>query len=494
MHLDALPATHNPRTDLGLPDVFDAAPTSMWLEDYSKLHKLFENWRAQGVTDLRRFLNEDRTRIETCSACIRILRVNQRTLSLYAAESFNELSARLGEILRDDTLGPFLNELEQLWQGQSAFESQTVNYTLDGRRLDILLKGVILPDRHKPWDHVLVVVDNVTELESARRKATKSAQYTRSLFEQAPVSLWVEDFSPIKRLLDEVRQQGIVDFRTFTDVHPEFVDRCMSEIQVLDVNRYTLNMFGATDKAELLARLPEVFRDEMRPHFRAQLLELWEGRLMHHREVLNYSLDGSIINIHLQFSVFNGFEHDWSRVLLALTDITARKKAEAYLEYLGTHDVLTKLKNRGFYVDELKRLERKGPLPVTIIAIDLNNLKDTNDRFGHAAGDALLRRTGEVLLKAIDKPFHAARIGGDEFAVLMPGADEHRGETVLNQLQSLLELNNQFYTGPALSFSIGAATCHAEGQLEDTLRQADLAMYDDKRQYYATHLGDRRKK
>ncbi len=493
MRPDTFPGSNDLHADLGLPDFFDAAPTSMWLEDYSRLHTLFDSWRAEGVTDLRRYLNEDPKRLEICSANIRILRVNQHTLSLYAAESFHELSARLGDVLRDDTLGPFLNELEQLWQGHSRFESQTVNYALDGRRLDILLKGVVLPDHTRPWDRVLVVLDNITELENAHQQARQNEQYTRSLFEHAPVSLWVEDFSAIKKLLDEVRQQGIVDFRTFTDVHPEFVDRCMSEILVLDVNQYTLNLFGAASKADLLARLPEVFRDDMRPHFRAQLLELWEGRLMHHREVLNYSLDGSAINIHLQLSVFTGFEHDWSRVLLALTDITARKKAEAYLEYLGTHDVLTKLKNRGFYVDELKRIERKGPLPISLIIIDLNNLKDTNDQFGHAAGDALLRRMGEVLLKAIDKPFHAARIGGDEFAILMPGADEHRSEIVLNHLQSLLELNNQFYTGPALSFSVGTATCHDAELLDDALRQADLIMYENKRQYYESQ-GDRRQK
>ena len=83
-----------------------------------------------------------------------------------------------------------------------------------------------------------------------------------------------------------------------------------------------------------------------------------------------------------------GHERDWSLVQVALTDITARKKAEAYLEYLGTHDVLTKLYNRSFYVDELNRLERKGPHPVTIIMADLNGLKAANDELGHAAGDA----------------------------------------------------------------------------------------------------------
>jgi diguanylate cyclase (GGDEF)-like protein len=293
-------------------------------------------------------------------------------------------------------------------------------------------------------------------------------------------------------LLDEVRMQGITDFRTFTDVHPEFVERCMAEIHVLDVNLHTLEMFKAADKGALLGRLREVFRDDMRPHFRDQLLDLWEGRLFQKREVINYALDGDALNIYLQFSVFPGHEKDWDLVLLALTDITARKKAESYLEYLGKHDILTRLKNRSFYVDELNRLQRKGPFPVTAIMIDLNDLKTVNDQLGHAAGDALLRRAGEALAKAVDKPFHAARIGGDEFAVLMPGADEPDGKTLMEGIRTQIDLNNQFYTGPALSVSMGSATCHNGERLEDALRQADLAMYEDKRNHYHGTKAERR--
>ena len=149
----------------------------------------------------------------------------------------------------------------------------------------------------------------------------------------------------------------------------------MQEIHVLDVNQHTLDMFAAPDKKTLLARLADVFRDDMRPHFREQLIDLWDGKLFQQREVLNYSLDGSEVHVHLQFSVLPGHEQNWDLVLVALTDITARKKAEAYLEFLGKHDVLTKLRNRSFYVDELNRLERKGPWPVTIIMADLNGLK-----------------------------------------------------------------------------------------------------------------------
>jgi diguanylate cyclase (GGDEF)-like protein len=325
----------------------------------------------------------------------------------------------------------------------------------------------------------------VTERETARRQLAASETYARGLFEHSPVSLWVEDFSAVKALLDDVRRQGICDFRVFTDVHPEFVSRCMSEIRVIDINQHTLELFSAPDKPTLLRRLDDIFRDEMQEHFKEQLIDLWTGKIFQQREVVNYSLSGDELHLHLQFSVLPGYEQDWSLVQVALTDITARKRAEAYLEYLGKHDVLTKLYNRSFYVDELNRLERKGPFPVTIIIIDLNGLKAANDQLGHAAGDALLRRAGEVLSKAIDKPSYAARIGGDEFALLLPGTDERDGKVVIESIQNLLEVNNQFYTGLPLSFAIGAATSEPGERLEDVVKRADLLMYEAKRAYYA---------
>ncbi len=302
------------------------------------------------------------------------------------------------------------------------------------------------------------------------------------------MSLWVEDFSSIKRLLDELRDRGISDFRVFTDVHPEFVRRCLSEIRVLDVNRHTLKMFLAPDRNTLLNRLNEVFRDNMELHFREQLIDLWEGKLFQLREVVNYALDGSELHVHLQFSVLPGYENDWSLVQVALTDITARKKAEAYLEYLGKHDVLTKLYNRSFYVDELNRLERQAHFPVTLIMVDLNGLKATNDSLGHAAGDALLRRVGEVLNKAVDKPRTAARIGGHEFAVLLPATDERQAETMMETIQNLVELNNQFYSAAPLNLSLGSATAVPGERLEEVAKRADARMYEAKREFYSHHL------
>jgi diguanylate cyclase (GGDEF)-like protein len=473
-------------------EMFELAPVSLWLEDYSALHALFERWRGAGVADLRAHLNAQRERVAECSRCIKVLKVNRRTLALFKARDLQHLVASLDQVFRDAMLEPYIEELVALWEGKLQFASQTVNYTLAGEPLDILLRGNVLPGHTHDWSGVLVAIENISERTRAEHRIEQAEHYARGLFENSPVSLWVEDFSTIKRLLDEVRARGIDDFRVFTQVHPEFVERCMQEIRVIDVNQRTLEMFHAPDKATLLGRLDDVFRDDMRPAFTEQLIDLWNGKLVQQREVVNFGLDGEPINVLLQFSVLPGAEHDWGLVQVALVDITARKKAEAYLEYLGKHDVLTQLSNRAFFEDELKRLERKGPWPVTIVAIDMNGLKAANDESGHAAGDALLRRAGEVLGKVADKPACAARIGGDEFVLLLPGADEAAGRAMIERVQALLELNNQFYSGVPLGLAMGCATARKGERLEATMSLADDRMYAAKRAFYAGAGHDRR--
>jgi len=482
-----------PATDLeDDAKMFDLAPVSLWIEDYSAVRALFEQWRSENVGDIEAFLTGNPDRVRQCSERIRILKVNRKTLSLFGARDQAHLMANLDRVLRDDTFATLVQELVQLWNGKNSFSGHTVNYTLTGERLDIQLNGTILPGHEKSWDRVMVAIEDVTWREDARRRLVDSESYAFGLFAHSPVSLWVEDFSAVKRLIDDVRARGVEDFRVFTDVHEEFVPRCISEIRVLDVNSRTLELFRAPDKETLLRRIADIFRDEMESHFREQLIDLWDGKLFQQREVVNYALDGTKLHLLLQFSILPNHERDWSLVQVALTDITARKKAEAYLEYLGTHDVLTRTLNRSFFVDELNRLERKGPQPVTIIIADLNGLKTANDELGHGIGDMLLRRAGEVFGSLVDKPASVSRIGGDEFAVLLPGTNAAGGEAVLASLAELIELNNQYYPDMPLSISTGIATSRHGDRLEQVVKRADMKMLHAKRLYYLQANRDRR--
>ncbi len=92
----------------------------MWLEDYSGVFELFDQWRAQGISDLGAFLQARPQLAAQCSARIRLLHVNPATLALYAAGSVDELSERLDEVLRGDTFESLIQELLQLWSGRRA--------------------------------------------------------------------------------------------------------------------------------------------------------------------------------------------------------------------------------------------------------------------------------------------------------------------------------------------------------------------------------------
>ncbi len=160
------------------------------------------------MTDLRAHLRADPARVAECSACIEVLKVNQRTLELYGATTWPNCRPASPPVFRDDMLDAHIEELGRLWDGQLRFGGPTVNYTLQGRRLDILLNATVLPGHEHDLEPG-AAGDRGHHRAQQRRSArcVASEAYARGLFEHSPVSLWVEDFSAVKRLLEEVRSR-----------------------------------------------------------------------------------------------------------------------------------------------------------------------------------------------------------------------------------------------------------------------------------------------
>jgi diguanylate cyclase (GGDEF)-like protein/PAS domain S-box-containing protein len=166
-------------------------------------------------------------------------------------------------------------------------------------------------------------------------------------------------------------------------------------------------------------------------------------------------------------------------VVLVFRDITRRKQTEEKLRYLGTHDVLTGLYNRAYFEDELMRLERGRHFPVSVIIGDVDRFKDTNDLHGHVAGDTVLKHVAQVIKAAFRAEDVVTRIGGDEFAVLLPMTDGAAVEEAVARIRNSLANYNASHQDCPLMLSLGAATAET-APLTEALKEADKRMYREK--------------
>jgi len=442
-----------------------------------------DDLRAQDVESLDAHLLMHPEFIDQCMSQIQVLDVNLKTLSMLKADSKEQLLSNLGDVFRDGMRQHFRDELRSLWNGDVEWSGEGINYTLRGEPLDIILHWRILPEYEQTWERVLITIEDITARKRAERRL-------HNLFDASPISLWEEDYSEIKQYFNSLREQGVTDFEEYLEKNTQVAMHCAGLIKVLDVNQRTLELFGASSKQHLLANLEHVFRDEMGAHFARELIDLWNGKLIYEREGVNFSLNGEPINILLNFRIMPGHEETFNWALVSIQDITARKKAEEYLQYLGTHDVMTGLYNRAFFEETIQKLEHSGMDPVSIIVLDLNYLKRTNDSLGHQAGDKLIRRVAEVLNAAFNSTYISARLGGDEFAVILPGKDEAEAAEYLKQIQALIDINNKYYREPVLSISCGAGTSQPGVKLETVIKIADDAMYASKAEHHRRRRDD----
>ena len=175
------------------------------------------------------------------------------------------------------------------------------------------------------------------ELHSANIELAASEAQYRSIFEDSPISLREEDFSGVKRIIDQLRTAGVNDFHAYFSEHPETLSDCVKAVRVLNVNQNTLELFGTDSKERLYAGLADVFTDESLIAFQQQLVAFTEGRVHFECETIQQMITGEKLWAGTSISIAPGYEKSWEKVFVSVIDITDRKKTEAELEKYREH-------------------------------------------------------------------------------------------------------------------------------------------------------------
>ncbi len=164
-------------------------------------------------------------------------------------------------------------------------------------------------------------------------------------------------------------------------------------------------------------------------------------------------------------------------------NVKERRKKEERITYLSFHDPLTDIYNRRYFMEageeEIKRAHRYQD-PLSVLMLDIDHFKEVNDTYGHAAGDAVLEHLASLLkenLREVDIP---ARLGGEEFGIIMPSTDIEAAGQAAERIREIIEENPTVFEGEEISVTVSAGVAFYREHIEDMdelLQEADRALY-----------------
>ena len=330
----------------------------------------------------------------------------------------------------------------------------------DGARVPVEITGKLLSN-----NQILGLLRDITERKRSEQALIESEQKFRSLVEHSPDGIVIvdetgrilewnlgqEEISGLKRSEVVGRQIWDIQFQLMRE-------ELQSHVTLERLKRQALEILASGQGTGL-----------NKPY--ETTLQLSPGRYRN-VEVMTYT-----------------YQTNFGYKIGSITrDITQRKQVEMLLEYLAMHDALTDLPNRQLFDDRLKHaLDRARRDPKQLLAVmmlDLDNFKEVNDSYGHACGDQLLRIVGQRLQSCLRKSDTAARMSGDEFALINEGITDMEGvRSIVNKVLEIIS-NPVEIEGHTiqLTVSIGISLFSpSSGDTAAVLRQADMAMYQAKR-------------
>ncbi|MGD8645677.1 MAG: GGDEF domain-containing protein [Desulfobacterales bacterium] len=339
---------------------------------------------------------------------------------------------------------------------------------------------------------IIAFVEDVTELRVAEETIKASEKKYRLLFDSAPVAMIERDAGELKRHLDQLRADGNSDLHRYFNQNPQEVARCMDMIKTVDCNTAFLDLMEAQSREEFDSgiRLTNSSEDFMRMA-REIILMMADGNFSLEREDTFLTLKGTEKSILGKSLPLGGHEDPYSRILIAMVDITKRKQAEEALRVSeqrfreqALRDNLTGLYNRRYLYQSLTDLiehARVNGSVVSVIFMDLDRFKSVVDTYGHLNGSRTIREVGTTIQKTLEKPAYAVAYAGDEFVVVLPDFDQvqavEQAKKIQDKIRNHVFLRDQgFEVSIRASFGVATFPYHAD-DMTNLLESGDQELF-----------------
>lgn len=336
-------------------------------------------------------------------------------------------------------------------------ESEIHIYTIDKKILNVYLK-VIPVEIDNEVTGFYVVLRDITEVKSNMLALKNAESQYRSIVEKNFVGVFI----------------------TQSD-------------QIIYANAMMSKMFGYSIEELQSLSYWDIVADEDHPYLRDKISKRIQDRQTYvHFAMRGKQRNGKYFYVRVHSSQFS--YNNEPAFMCSVIDVTEHILSLQKVKFMAYHDPLTNLPNHRKLMKDLhEKIHKKEPF--SIMFLDLNSFKKTNDRYGHLAGDAVLKEVA-IRLKNISAQMTAYHIGGDEFTTVIPETDHYLIKEIAEKISMEICMPIKYKTFSLfVSISIGVANYPTDGDhIEDLLRKADLAMYTSKEQFnnecvfYQAHL------
>lgn len=224
--------------------LYNESPVSIWVEDFSGVYSYIRNLNAQGIKDLRAYFSTYPDKIVECLQELKVVDVNNTTLRLYKARSKEELLSSLHIVFQPEAIPVLLESILALGEGKRYFESQGVNYDLEGNKIVIRTTWSIPGDDEKDYANVIVAIQDMTRLDHIRKELEERETLFRCVFEQASEGMLLVDSSGriilVNAAMEALTEMSTVEFigHYVWEIHEQF----LSKIQLLGERTFSKDL------------------------------------------------------------------------------------------------------------------------------------------------------------------------------------------------------------------------------------------------------------